>query len=124
VDPNLPEINGRIDQAYVALTTDGPPVESFSASDVDGWVYLTLEYTYALSGGSQDLTLEVVEYFEDGFTNGRRSVPVTVQPQHIGGTQWLSVGPTAPLRWAPGRYWVYVYEAGRKVTEVQFDVTP
>ena len=124
VDPNLPEINGRIDQAYVALTTDGPPVESFSASDVDGWVYLTLEYTYALSGGSQDLTLEVVEYFEDGFTNGRRSVPVTVQPQHIGGTQWLSVGPTAPLGWAPGRYWVYVYEGGRKVAEVQFDVAP
>ncbi len=122
VDPNLPEINGRIDQAHVALTTDGSPVESFSATDVDGWVYLTLEYTYALSGGSQDLTLEVVEYFEDGFTNGRRSVPVTVQPQHIGGTQWLSVGPTAPLGWAPGRYWVYVYEGGRKVAEVQFDV--
>ena len=123
-DPSLPGINGRIDQAYVALTTDGPPVDSFSASDVDGRVYLTLKYSYSLSGSSQDLTLELAEYFEDGFSNGRRTVPVTLQPQHIGGTQWLSVGPTAPLHWAPGRYWVYVYEAGRKVAEVQFDVTP
>ncbi len=124
VDANLPGINGRIDRAYVALTTDGQAVDSFSASDVEGWVYLTLQYTYSLSGGPQGLTLELAEYFEDGFSNGRRTVQVTAQPQHIGGTQWLSVGPTAPLRWAPGRYWVYVYESGRKVSEVQFEVTP
>ncbi len=123
VDPNLPGINGRLDQAYVALSTDGPPVTSFSASDVDGWAFLTLKYTYSLSGGSRDLNLEMVEYFEDGFTNGRRNVPVAVQSQHIGGTQWLSVGPNPPLRWAQGRYWVYVYESGRKIAEVQFDVT-
>ena len=124
VDPSLPAINGRIDQAYVALSPDGPPVTSFSASDVEGWAFLTLKYTYSLSGSSQDLNFEMVEYFEDGFTNGRRNIPVTAQPQHIGGTQWLSVGPNSPLRWGPGRYWVYVYESGRKVAEVQFDVTP
>ena len=124
VDSSLPGINGRIDEAYVALTPDGPPVDSFSASDVNGWAYLTLKYTYSLPGGPQDLTLELAEYFEDGFSNGRRTVRVPVQPQHIGGVQWLSVGPTAPLRWAPGRYWVYVYETGRKVAEVQFEVTP
>lgn len=124
VDPNLPGINGRIDHAYVALATDGQPVARFSASDVDGWALLTLKYTYELTGGPQELALEVVEYYEDGFTNGRRNVSVPVQPQFAGGTQWLSVGPTAPLRWAPGRYWVYVYEAGRKVAEVHFEVTP
>ena len=123
VDPNLPGINGRIDEAYIALSPDGPPVTSFSSSDVDGWAFLTLKYTYALSGGSRDLNLEMVEYFEDGFTNARRSIPVTVQSQHIGGTQWLSVGPNPPLRWGQGRYWVYVYESGRKIAEVQFDVT-
>ena len=83
-----------------------------------------MKYSYAISGDPVQLEFEMVEYFEDGFTNGRRRVPVTLNAQHIGGTQWLSVGPTAPLRWAPGRYWVYVYEGGRKVAEVQFDVTP
>ena len=123
VDPNLPAINGRIDQAYIALSPDGPLVTRFAASDVEGWAFLTLKYTYSLSGGSRDLNLEMVEYFEDGFTNGRRSIPVTVQSQNIGGTQWLSVGPNHSLRWGPGRYWVYVYESGRKIAEVQFDVT-
>ena len=124
VSPGLSGINGRIDQAYVALTTDGSPVSGFSASEVEGWVFLTLKYSYSISGDPVQLEMEMVEYFEDGFTNGRRRVPVTLNAQHIGGTQWLSVGPNPPLRWAPGRYWVYVYEGGRKVAEVQFDVSP
>ena len=124
VSPGLSGINGRIDQAYVALTTEGSPVSSFSASDVEGRVFLTLKYSYSISGDPVHLELEVVEYFEDGFTNGRRRVPMTLNAQHIGGAQWLSVGPNPPLRWATGRYWVYVYEAGRKVAGVQFDVTP
>lgn len=123
-DPSLPAINGRIDQAYIALATDGQPVSRFSASEVDGWALLTLKYSYELTAGPQELAFELVEYYEDGFTNGRRNVSVPVQPQFAGGTQWLSVGPVAPLRWAPGRYWVYVYEAGRKVAEVHFEVTP
>ena len=123
VAPGLPGINGRVDQAYVALATDGPPVSSFSASDVEGWVYLTLKYSYALSDGARDLNLEVVEYFEDGFSNGRRNVRVSLQPTHIGGTQWLSVGPNPPLRWGTGRYWIYIYASGQKIAEVQFDVT-
>ena len=124
VDPALSAVNGRIDQAYVALTTDGPALDRFSASDVSGWAYLTLEYSYSISGDPAHLEFEIVEYFEDGFTNVRHRVPVTLNAQHIGGTQWLSVGPSSPLRWAPGRYWVYVYDAGRKVAEVQFEVTP
>ncbi len=124
VDPTLPTVNGRVDQAYVALSVDSQPVNGFSASDVEGWVYLTLKYSYSISGDPRQLHFEVVEYFEDGFTNSRRRVPVHFESRFAGGTQWLSVGPTAPLRWAPGRYWAYVYESGRKIAEVQFDVTP
>lgn len=123
-DPSLPGINGRVDRAYVALSPDGPAVSEFSARDVAGWVYLTLEYSYSVTGNPRQLTFQVAEYFEDGFTTGRRNVPVTVEPQYIGGTQWVSVGPQPPARWAPGRYWVYVYEGGRKVAGVEFTVTP
>lgn len=124
VDPTLPTVNGRVDQAYVALSVESQPVDGFAASDVEGWVYLTLKYSYSISGEARQLHFEVVEYFEDGFTNSRRRVPVQFESQFAGGTQWLSVGPTAPLRWGPGRYWAYVYESGRKIAEVQFDVTP
>ena len=35
VDPTLPTVNGRVDQAYVALSVEGEPVDTFSASDVE-----------------------------------------------------------------------------------------
>ena len=122
-DASLPGINGRIDRAYVALAQDGAAVESFSADEARGFVYLTLEYSYALTGSPQELKFEVVEYYEDGFTTGRRKVTIPVESQYAGGTQWVSVGPSPPRSWAPGRYWVYVYESGRKVAEAAFTVT-
>ena len=124
VDPRLPAINGRIDQAYIALSQGGSPVAGFSSRSSPGWVYLTLEYSFQTANAAQELPLEVVEYFEDGFATGRRTVPLTVRLLSAGGTQWLSVGPNPPQRWAPGRYWVYVYESGRKVAGVEFGVTP
>lgn len=123
-DPTLPTVNGRVDQAYVALSVDGNPIQKFSSSDVEGWVYLTLKYSYSISGDPRQLQFEVVEYFQDGFTNSRRRVLVQFESQFAGGTQWLSAGPTAPLRLGAGHYWVYVYESGRKIAEVQFEVTP
>ena len=124
VDPRLPAINGRIDHAYIALSQGGQAVDGFSSSKTPGWVYLTLEYSFPAANTEQELALEVVEYFEDGFTTGRRNVPLPVRLLSAGGTQWLSVGPNPSQRWAPGRYWVYVYESGRKVAEVEFGVTP
>lgn len=123
-DPALPAITGRIDQAYIALQQGGPAVQGFSAGQGTSWVYLTLEYSYTTADATQELTLEVVEYFEDGFATRRRSISLPIRLLSSGGTQWLSVGPNPPQRWAPGRYWVYVYEGGRKVAEVEFGVTP
>ena len=34
IDPSLPSINGRIDEAYIVTETDGPAVSTFSARDV------------------------------------------------------------------------------------------
>lgn len=124
VDPSLPSVQGYIDDAYIALNQLGEPVTSFSARDVASFVYLTLEYSYSYAGAPQQLTFEVAEYYQDGFSAGRRTLSVEMEPQHIGGTQWVSVGPSPPASWAPGRYWVYVYEGGRKIAEVTFEVTP
>ena len=124
VDPVLSVVNGRIEQAYLTLSPDGPPVDQFSASDVSGWAYLTLEYSHSVSGDPRELEFEVVEYYQDGFINGRHPAQLSFRSQFVGGTKWISVGPDETFQWAPGRYWVYVYESGRKIAEVQFDVTP
>ena len=49
-DANLPGINGRIDEAYIA-SQDGSAVSAISAQDATGWVYLKLEFSYSVSGG-------------------------------------------------------------------------
>ena len=124
VDPSLSSINGRIDEAYVSMKTDAPAVSTFSAQNVTGWVYLTLKYSYSVSGGQREVPLEIVEYYEDGFEFNRRSGDLTAEARYAGGTSWFSVGSPPSQKWAPGRYWVYVYAGDRKVAEVQYEVTP
>lgn len=123
-DPSLPTVNGRIDGAHVSQTQFGTATESFSSAEQEGWVFLTVEYSYQLPSEAQQLTWELVEYFQDGFAYSRRNVDVDFEPQYSGGTRWLSLGPTSPNRWAPGRYWAYLYEGGRKIAEVEYQVTP
>ena len=124
VDPSLSSINGRIDEAYVSMRTDSPAVSTFSSHDVTDWVYLTLKYSYNVSGGSHEVPLEIVQYYEDGFEFSRRSRELTAEARYAGGTSWFSVGSPPSHKWAPGRYWVYVYAGDRKVAEVQYEVTP
>ena len=123
VGPSLPSINGRIDNAYIATSEDGPAVSKFSAQDVTDRVYLTLKYSYSVSGGPHEVALEIVEYYEDGFVFQRRRSKLTAEDKYIGGTILFSVG-SLPGEWAPGRYVVYVYAGERKVAEVEYEVTP
>ena len=123
-DPSLPSINGRIDEAYVAIGWGGPAVSDFSAQDVTDSVYLTLKYSYNVSAGSHEVPLEIVEYYEDGFEFSRRRGELNAEAKHIGGTAGFSVGTNPSRKWTPGRYWVYVYEGERKVAEVQYEVAP
>ena len=124
VDPSLPSINGRIDEAYIATQRDGPAVSIFSARDVNDWVLLTLKHSYSVSGDPREVHLEIVEYFEDGFEFRRRTASLTAEPQYVGGVLRFSVGSPPSRKWAPGRYFVYVYEGGLKVAEVEYEVIP
>ena len=124
VDPSLPNINGRIDETYIAASTDGPAVSDFSAQDVTDWVYLTLKYSYNVSGGPHEVLLEIVEYYEDGFEFSRRTHTLTAEAGYIGGTSAFPVGQSPSREWAPGHYVVYVYAGERKVAEVEYEVTP
>ena len=123
-DPSLPSINGTIDEAYVSTSSDGPPVSVLSAEEISDWVYLTLKYSYDVSGDPREVGIAIVEYYEDGFTFRSRSTSLTAEAKYIGGTSWFSVGAYPPGKWATGRYFVYVYAGDRKITEVEYEVTP
>lgn len=121
-EPTLPAINGQIDEAFLTIGEDGPPVSSFSAKDAaDQTVWLNLGYSYSVTGGPHKLVLDSVEFYEDGLEFRRGSVEIAAETQYTGGMSYVSVGTD---KWAPGRYWVYIYDGDRKVAEVQYEVTP
>ena len=124
VDADLPGINGRIDEAYITIGTNGPEVTVFSAQDVADWIYLTLKYSYRVSGATREVPLEIVEYYEDGFQFRRSSSTLSAEARYIGGTSWFGVGNSPSRKWAPGHYVVKVYAGERKVAEVAYEVTP
>ncbi len=124
VDASLASINGRIDEAYIAASQDGPAVSAISAQDATGWVYLILKYSYSVSGQPREVPLEIVEHYEDGFEFDRRSDTLTARAQYIGGTSWYPVGSAPTQEWATGHYVVYVYAGERKVAEAEYEVTP
>ena len=117
---------GRMDDAYISVGTEGPAVSRFSARNLDrleDWVYLVLDYSYSVSK-TTDISLWITEYYEDGFKFSDRTGVLTAEPRYSGGSWRWSVGPGSTRRWAPGRYWVYVYADGRRVAAVEYLVTP
>ena len=120
----LPEVAGWVNRAYVSLEEAGQPVKAFGAQEGGEWAWLTLEYSHDYAGPPRELTLEVVEYYEDGFPYRRDTLAIEADRRYSGGVQWLSIGPGPGQDWAPGRHWVYVNHEGRKVAQVEFEVTP
>lgn len=120
---DLPLINGRIRRVYLSLTPGGPPSHRFSASAAGDWAWLNLEYSYHFSGPPQELNLEVVEYFADGFPYRQVRDVVTLPAPGGGGWRRYSVGPGPGRQWAAGRHWVLVYHQGVKVAAVEYEVT-
>ena len=120
---DLPLINGRIRRVYLSLTPGGPPSHRFSAAAAGDWAWLNLEYSYHFSGPPQELNLEVVEYFADGFPYRQVRDAVTLPAPGGGGWRRYSVGPGPGRQWAAGRHWVLVYHQGVKVAAVEYEVT-
>lgn len=120
---DLPLINGRINRVYLSLTPGGPPSHRFSAAAAGDWAWLNLEYSYHFSGPPQELALEVVEYFADGFPYRQVRDAVTLTAPGGGGWRRYSVGPGPGRQWAAGRHWVLVYHQGVKVAAVEYEVT-
>ena len=126
-DATLPSIRSRIIDAFLSLP-NGDRVTSISAGDDVERMRLTIDYS---SDGEQPfrLPLEAVEYYEDGFVRDRNTF--FLNSSDDGRKQvWISgTSPKndasyllGPARRAEGRYWIYVYDGDRKVTQVEYQV--
>ena len=127
VNPKLLSIDGRIDAASIVLDPDKPyqsRTNRFSAHDVEGNVYLWLDWTFPLTKNPKEIRLEYVGYYEDGFMFARRVDNFAWDPEWTGAWSWENVAPPTYGSWVPGHYQVYVYDGERKVAQVDFEVTP
>ena len=122
VAPNLRRINGKVTQAYITIGDHGPAVKSFTSRPVKDWVYLHLEIKYSVSGCPCRVNLDIAVHCEEGFPAEHRTVPIDVESQYVGITQRISLGPPPNEPWAPGQYWVHVYNEGRIVAREAFVV--
>ena len=144
-NPKLP--NGvEITQAYVSLDRDRREetiTDSFSASEIRDYVFLSLHFSFPAGWQTQELPLTVVTYFEDGFPYKVHDATYTFNTGRSQASRWFNIGawpgyPWIPViwssegrqpgpetpTWATGRHWVHVYHEGQKVAEVEFEVTP
>ena len=121
-DPVLPDINGRIDSAYITVGDGKKVVSGFSVSDAaSGEVWLNLDYSYDVSNGERQVQLHLRSLYEDGFSFQDRTLEIEAESRYEGAAQSVWIGPDKVV---PGRYWVYLYDSDRKVAEVQYEVTP
>ena len=112
VDPELPQIGGRIEEAYMDRN-------SISASEDIDRLLFTFKFSHGNSGAFQ-VPVQIVEAYEDGFTYRRQRRTLT--PSDDGQeTVWVS---HSSLARAIGKHWVIVYEGDRKVAQVGYEVTP
>ena len=81
VDPSLPSINGRVEEAYLTGGVDGPRVISFPVQGPSDWLVLNIKYSYSVSNGPYELPLEIVEYHQDGFAYRRRNSTLTAEAE-------------------------------------------
>ena len=123
-NPILRTINGRVHTAYLSASHEGTPVTSISADAVDDYLWLLLRWDYEV-GSDTEVPLDLVHYYEDGFEFGRRTVTFTADSRHNGSlwSWWLQVGQSPDNPWAVGNYGLHVYNEGRKLVELEYEVT-
>ncbi len=123
VDVELPRINGLVKDAYLAAGKDGPRVSTFSSQGIGEDLFIAIDVAFSVSD-RQDLPVEIVEHYQDGFDFNHVRLTLPTYPGPAGTVIWASVGREPNELWAPGHYAVFVYAGGKKVAEVYYEVTP
>ena len=109
VDPDLPQIGGRIEDAYL----DHNRISV--SQDIDRLLF-TFRFSHRNSGPFR-VPVQVVEAYEDGFAYRRHKKTLTPSDDGLE-TVWVSRSQPR----AVGNHWVIVYDGDRKVAQVEYEV--
>ena len=121
VQPDIPSIDGRMNDAYVSTVSYGPAVSTIMLEpDQRLRPRLNLKYSFTNPDGLRNLPIEVAHYFDDGFEFLRTSEALYLPSNSSNATHRMRL----PYEVREGRYWIYVYAGDRKLAEVTFEVIP
>ena len=124
VDPGLSVLNARVTGARLSI--NDAPVNSFSASSINSHVEFSIDYSHPNPVGTPgEILFQFAVFYQDGHPFLAHDRAVTAS---VGGTGFSGIGvyvwwPGQP-RTATGEYVGYVYQAGNKVAQVHWTVTP
>ena len=117
-------IDGRLIEAYLAETRWGTPITSISAEDGDDWLWVRLRWTHNADSVTE-VPLELVGYYEDGFEFEGQKLTLIADPiersRSVFGWYQTGLSPSAP--WAQGQYQVRIYNEGRLLARLEYEVT-
>ena len=118
------ETSNLIGDAYVSLSETGSPLSIFSANEANEWIWLSIEFSRRDLEMPQEYSIEIVEYFEDGFPYRRTTLPIPNLAHPSDTVEWPFVGPGPGQPWLPGRHWIRIYHRGQMEAQVEFEVVP
>ena len=124
VNPRLSVLNAQVNRS--GLFINDKPVSSFSSSRNGSGAVLSIGYSHPNPVGTPgEILFQFVVFYQDGHPSLTRERAVTAS---VGGTGLNGIGVyvwwPGQHRPAPGEYVGYVYEAGNKVAQVHWSVTP
>ena len=124
VDPRLSVLNAQVNRTGLFINDN--PVSSFSSSRNGSGAVLSIDYSHPNPVGTPgEIVFQFAVFYQDGhpFLTHERAVTASV-----GGTGFNGIGVyvwwPGQHRPAPGEYVGYVYEAGNKIAQVHWSVTP
>ena len=124
VNPRISVLNAQVTRA--GLSVNNKPISSFSSSRIGSQVVLSIDYSHVDPVGTPgDIQFQFALFYQDGHPVLTRESTVHATVGSIGtlgiGFHLWSPGHQRP---ATGEYVAYVYEAGNKVAQVHWTVTP
>ena len=123
VDPRLSVLNASISEA--TLSINDRPVSSFSARSTSHPVKLSIKYQHPTPvGKAGHIPITVIIFYQDGHPYYTKNSELEAQAGTIGAGIWYPLWQPGDPPMATGDHVAYVYEAGNKVAQIHWTVTP
>ena len=124
-NPRFLTIDGRLLEPRLTATRGGPSITSVSDDAVDDWLWLFLRWTHNVTSVTE-VPLAFVSYYEDGFEFNRLELTLTAYPYQKNRplSGWYQTGLSATAPWLEGQYQLRIYNEGRLLAQVEYEVTP